>query len=118
MDAFATVVLLSGASAYLPEADKYSRELAEAKPNDSNVLATRGSILVELGRVDDGLKILQSVYEREQCPFNRGLAAAFMALGYARRSDLESARHWVRLAREVDPDCVPLERIEGTFKVV
>jgi len=113
LNAFATIVLLSGASAYLPEADEYSRKLAEAKPNDSSVLATRGSIWVELGRVDDGMKILQSVYEHEQSPFNRGLTAAFMALGYARRSDVESARHWVSLAREADPECVPLERIES-----
>jgi len=113
LDAFACVVLLSGASAYLPEADEYSRKLAEAKPNDSSVLATRGSILIELGQLDDGMKILQRIYEHEQRPFNRGLAAAFMALGYARRDDVDSARHWVGLGREADPECIPLNRIEG-----
>jgi len=111
LDGFATCVLMSGASEYLDEADRYSKELYEAKPADWTVKGTRGSVLVEKGAVDEGMRLLLEVFENDPSAFDRAISACFLALGEFKLGQPEKAAEWIDRARRIDPNCVPVKRV-------
>ncbi len=113
LDAFATGVLMYGATAFLAEADKYSAELLQAKPCEWTVKGTRGSALVELGEVDLGSAMLKEVMEHAPNPFDRAISASFLALAELKRNDTDSALSWLRISRDLDPEGVTMRRIEA-----
>jgi len=111
LDGFATCVLMLGASEYLDEADQYSKELYEAKPADWTVKGTRGSVLVEKGAVDEGMRLLLEVFENDPRAFDRAISACFLALGEFKLGHPEKAAEWIERARRIDPNCVPVKRV-------
>ena len=115
LDSFATAVLMFDAREYLAEADRYSRELLELKPNEWTVRGTRGSVLIELGRLDEGIAMLMAVVENDPKPFDQAIAAAYIALGELRKGNLENAAEWIQKARTFDPNCVPMKRIASSI---
>src|SRR5262249_2848238 len=106
LDSFATGVLLAGATEYLPEADSYSAELLRDYPNDWTLRGTRGSVLIETGRIEEGMAMLREVMENDDSVFDRAISAAFLALGEIRRQRPAAARQWLVQARDLDPRCV------------
>jgi hypothetical protein len=113
LDLFATAVLMFDAREYLADADRYSCELLRFRPNEWTVLGTRGSVLIELGRIDEGIAMLLSVVENDPKPFDQAIAAAYVALGELRKDNLHRAAHWIQKARAFDDSCVPMKRIEA-----
>lgn len=59
------------------------------------------------------LAMLAEAIDNDPSPFDRAIAASFMALGEIERGQFQSAEEWLRKARDFDPDCVPLRRIEA-----
>jgi hypothetical protein len=111
LDSFATTVLMYNAREFLSEADMYSEELHRAKPTEWSVMGTRGSILVEIGRTEEGIEMLRAVVENDPLAFDQAISAAFIALGEIKKGRLEAAEEWLNKAREFDPNCVALDRI-------
>jgi hypothetical protein len=113
LDAFATCVLMFGATDFLSEADRYSAELLEAKPDEWTVKGTRGSVLVDKGETEAGMAMLQEVMRHDPSEFDRAIGACFLALGEIKRKNLGAALESLRLARALDPNCGALPRLES-----
>lgn len=111
LDTFATCVLMYGAKDFLPEADRYSEELYAAKPNEWTVKGTRGSVLIELGRLEEGTTMLKEVMDNDPSSFDRAIAASFLGLAELKRNNSAAAKEWLKKSQEIDPHCASLERI-------
>jgi Peptidase family M50 len=118
LDGFATTVLMYNARNYLGKADEYSAELFAANPNEWTVRGTRGSVLVETGRIEEGIETLQGVVANDPVPFDKAISAAFIAIGEIKRGRYDDAKRWLDQARAWEPDCVPLKRAEQMLKEV
>jgi peptidase M50-like protein/tetratricopeptide repeat protein len=102
--------LMIGDSALLEEADQLSEQALTELPWIPAVKGTRGSVLVELGRSDEGVSLLQQAHRENASPSNRALNACYLATAMATQGDLPSAREFVTEAERLDPACPLLER--------
>jgi hypothetical protein len=116
LDGFVTCVLMYGADDFFAEADRYSEELFQANPTEWTVKGTRGSVLVEKGEIEAGQAMLQEVMEHDPSAFDRAIAASFLALAELKRNNRETALEWLRISRDLDPDCASMHRIESLVK--
>lgn len=98
---------------FLPEADRYSQELFQIKPNEWTVKGTRGSVLVETGELEHGMTMLKDVIEHDPSVFDRAIAASFLALGELKKNDRESALKWLRVSHDLDPECASAHRVQS-----
>jgi hypothetical protein len=73
---------------------------------------TRGCVLVELGRLDQGLALLHKAIDIVKNPFEIAFSACFIALGEARQGRVEESKRYVEKARQVYPDCVVIPRVD------
>jgi hypothetical protein len=102
-----------GAHEFLAEADRYSQELLQIKPDEWTVKGTRGSILVEKGDIEGGMMMLMQVMEHDPSTFDRAISASFLALGELKKNDRELAIKWLRIANDLDPDCASARRVQS-----
>jgi Tfp pilus assembly protein PilF len=94
----------------LEEADRFSRQALEEIPLSSHARGTRGSVLIELGRIDEGRPLVeQALREHERGP-TKSANACYLAMAMARQGDLGKAREYIDEARRCDAHCPLLER--------
>jgi hypothetical protein len=72
---------------------------------------TRGSILIDLDRVEEGKVILKDVLEKTKSPVDKSYANTFLALAEKRQGNIDLARFYAREALKSDPHAVVLKRI-------
>jgi hypothetical protein len=82
---------------WIGPADRFSAEAFQLAPLVVTVRGTRGSVLVELGRVDEAEALLLPVFESSTKGVNRGFSALYLAIIARRRGQTQEA---VRLAKE------------------
>ena len=111
-DAFATLVLMAGASEFLDEADRYSDELYQARGGEWTVKGTRGGVLVEKGRLEEGIRLLREVMDNDPSSFDRAISASYLGLAEIKLGRPAEAQEWLTKARRCDPRCVFLQRFE------
>jgi len=102
--------LLIGDPALLWEADAGSRLALEAQPSVAPFKGTRGAVLVELGELDAGLRLLHEAMRENEDDQNKAANACCIGIAHARQGDAEQCRSYFALARRLDPDCVWLAR--------
>jgi tetratricopeptide (TPR) repeat protein len=100
----------------LREADQLSLEALDrarslSLPNLASYRGTRGCVLIEMGKVEEGLVLLREAFEELQHPWEKAFCAGFLAWAAARRGDWEKSRRYLDLARRSHPGCVGLERV-------
>jgi hypothetical protein len=103
--------LLSGETALLDEADRYSREAMEWLPWLADVRGARGSVLVQRARAEEGIPLLCDALTDHTDPKDKAIDACYLALGYAQCGSSHQA--WMRLeeARKFDSSCYLLPRV-------
>jgi hypothetical protein len=116
LDAFATLVLMSGAVEFLPEADRYSQELHQAKGDEWTVKGTRGSVLIECGNFTEGGEMLRAVMASQTTDFDKAISASFLALAALRQGLTGEAAKWLGIAKKHDPHCASLRRLEALLE--
>jgi Flp pilus assembly protein TadD len=104
---------LTGDPELLPEADAYSKEAYSGAPWTAYIIGTRGTVLVELGQFQEGIKLLHESIEKHKEARSKALNACHLAIAYARMGDDEQADKYLKLARQFDVQCVLLERTEN-----
>lgn len=102
--------LLSGDARLLDEAEVCSRLALEKHPWNCHFKGTRGSVLIEMGEYDEGLKLLHQALKQHTERQGRALNACFIAIAEARRGRPEESRNFFAIARTLDPKCFLLER--------
>lgn len=104
--------LLSGRNNSIEESKQYSEEAYKNIPWVPAVKGTRGAVLVETGRVDEGLVLLREAFDAHAEPEGKALNAAHIALGEKRRGNDEESIHYFNAARTLDPHCQLLTRVQ------
>jgi len=72
---------------------------------------TRGSVLVDLGRTDEGYAMLQDVIWKTESEFDKVYVHIFLALVQKQRGNTPAAREHAHEARKFGPDCPALQRV-------
>jgi tetratricopeptide (TPR) repeat protein len=93
---------LSGNPAWLAEADAYSRDAYTLLPWVPAVVGTRGTVLVALGKFEEGLPLLQKSMEDAHAPRNKADNACHIAMAYTQAGKRDEAIKYLQLARQLD----------------
>ena len=102
--------------ALLPEADQFSAEALQHLPWVPAVTGTRGTVLVELGRLEEGIALLKRSMALHAEKQGKALNACHIAFGEMRRGDLNAARAHLAIARTLDRQCFLLPEVEAQLK--
>jgi tetratricopeptide (TPR) repeat protein len=100
----------------LARADACSRVALKKMPWMVYLKGTRGSVLVELGKYDEGLKLLHDAMQNHPAKSGQALNACYIGIAEARRGNSAESRNYFTLARKFDPDCILLDR-EAALKI-
>jgi hypothetical protein len=109
----AYVNTLIGGAELIEEADRYSKESMENMPFVSHFKGTRGCVLVELGRIDEGLVLLKEAMEQNDDRQSKATNACHIAIAEMRRGNLEESRKFAAVGRALDPNCMLLDRLDS-----
>jgi hypothetical protein len=104
--------LMIGKPELLAEADYFSRLALAIVPWQLAIMGTRGSVLIELGRFDEGIELLDQAFDEDTTKKNKALNACYRALAMARKSDQVEAARLLAEACNLDADCPLISRVE------
>jgi tetratricopeptide (TPR) repeat protein len=102
--------LLIGEPELLAKADTCSRLALKQEPWAPFYKGTRGSVLVELGKYDEGLKLLHDAMKNNPENYGQALNACYIGIAEARQGNSAESRNYFTIARRLDPDCILLDR--------
>lgn len=105
--------LLPARKDLLPEADRESEEARRLMGWLPAIKGTRGAVLIELGRTEEGLKLAREAFEANEIPAAKAFNAAYLALGLKALGRTDEARKYLEQARALDPTCGLLSRVSA-----
>jgi len=108
----AYAVALSENPAWLEEADAYSKDAYTILSWMPAVVGTRGTVLVALGKYEEGVPLLQKSMEDAYTPRSKADNACHIAIALARTGKPGEALKYLRLARDLDKKSPILARAE------
>jgi tetratricopeptide (TPR) repeat protein len=108
--------LLAGKPEFLTKADTCSRLALKQSPKYPAYKGTRGSVLAELGKYDEGLKLLHEAMKSHTQNSQQALCACYIGIAEARLGNLAESHNYFAVARRLDPDCILLDREQPTQK--
>jgi hypothetical protein len=116
-DLFVTATILYGWKDHLPLADAYSADLLANDPNEITFKGSRGSVLVDLGKFDEGKPLLQEVFSISKSEVDRVISAAFIAIAEHNLGHPESAANWLKEATSINPSSPATQRARGVLRI-
>jgi tetratricopeptide (TPR) repeat protein len=93
----------------LPEADRFSMQALRRLPWEPAIAGTRGAVLLELGRLDEGIELLEKALAGQKTNSGKAADAFHIADGEARRGNTERSRRYRELAHKYDPNLFLLQ---------
>jgi tetratricopeptide (TPR) repeat protein len=99
-------------SELLAEADRFSAEAIGLVSGLPALKGTRGSVLIALGRVEEGCALLEQAFVENETLGAKALNACALAMAMSRLGNVAAARELLDSARGLDPECVLLARAE------
>jgi tetratricopeptide (TPR) repeat protein len=90
---------------HLEEAARYSEEACRYAPENQSVQNTRGAVLIRLGRVEEGMALLQKLQRDKLRRREPAYDACWRAIGSALLGRPEEARQLLEQARQLNPRC-------------
>jgi len=94
--------VLIGDEELYDEADRFSAEAHRAAPNTGAIMGTRGSVLVCIGEVEEGRRLLRKAYRLLTDPADRSEEAAWMAIAEHALGRRSQAKKWLARAERLD----------------
>lgn len=116
LDALCSLVIFHNRSEYLDKAEHWSDKALQLLPKCTTLQGTRGAILVEQGEYARGIELLQPLLSTEIEPTDKALSACFLAKAMARQGDIPAAVDLLVLARQTNPNCTILDKIEDEIQ--
>jgi len=110
IDTFLTLQLHVGPPADPNAADLLSQRLLTMTDTIST-RGTRGSVLVDIGRSEEGKQLLNEVLTKTTSKLDKTYANAFLSLAAQSEGNLTAARDYAWAAREADPGSPVLARV-------
>jgi tetratricopeptide (TPR) repeat protein len=94
----------------LPEAEKYSGDAYRQIRWLPEIVGTRGAVLVELGKREEGARLLREAMGKLKDAPDRAVNACHLAVAEHRAGHAAKSRRYFELTRKVDPKCYLLEQ--------
>jgi tetratricopeptide (TPR) repeat protein len=89
--------------ALLPEADRYSDEALKQIGWSSAVIGTRGAVLVEMGRLEEGIRLLKEALEKSKEGGGKASNAYHLAVAERKRGNESESHRYLQLTRKYNP---------------
>jgi tetratricopeptide (TPR) repeat protein len=105
--------ILLGEKALLEEADTASSHAFASWPWIPAIKGTRGMVLVELGRIDEGIRLLKEALERSEGARQKAINAAYLAVAEARKGNRIRAQQYLETATQYHFDHPLIERAKN-----
>ena len=115
LDSLACLPLYYGLSSLLEESIGYIELAIQKEPDAITLKGTKGSILIELGRLEEGMNLIDEVAASSQSENDRAICHYYKALGILKSGDRTAARLLLREAVAKYPACIVKSRIEKMF---
>jgi tetratricopeptide (TPR) repeat protein len=112
--AYADVLL--GGSERITEADRFSREAMATLGWVPAIKGTRGTVLIESGRIEEGLGLLHEAMAATESTSDKAQNACWIAMGEARMGNLIASQRYLDQARQLDARCNLLERAGAVLR--
>ena len=97
--------------ALIPEADEYSALAYKNFAWEPLIGGTRGAVLVSMGQIDEGIELLKNAMARSFDRRAKAADACLVARGEMKRGNSIEAKKYLDAARQLDPECLLLERV-------
>lgn len=101
LEILSSIVINEGQKQYLTEADGWSREALRLAGYSKTVQGTRGAILIEIGKYEEGKQLLLPLIDPANDWFDRMVSSYYLALADHRLGNREQARGWLKGAEEI-----------------
>lgn len=98
----------------LPEADSYSEKAMAVLAWHPSIKGTRGTVLVQLGKVEEGIELLKAAIAGHDNIQHKAENACILAMAEAKRGNDAASREYLEEARRWDSSCYLLERANAT----
>jgi uncharacterized membrane protein YgcG/tetratricopeptide (TPR) repeat protein len=102
----------------LAEADAHSQEALRLLSHEPAVIGTRGAVLLRMGKIEEGLRLLNVAYQRYSKPQQRAEEACWLALGEALRHNFAAADGWWRVAQGGQPKAYLVKLIQRELQIL
>jgi len=96
-----------------PLSEILSRELVVLQNNSITSKGTLGSVLIDLGKTEEGAAMLKEVLEKTETITDKIYSNIFLALATQAEGNLKLAREYAQQARKIDVGCATLNRISA-----
>jgi hypothetical protein len=94
----------------LAEAEKYSGDAYRQIRWLPEIVGTRGAVLVELGKLEEGIALLREAIGKQKDVRSCAINACHLAVAEYRAGRPAESRRYVERARKFDPECFLLEQ--------
>lgn len=108
----AYIYSLIGDDNELAIADRLSEEVYDNNSWFRNYKCTRGIVLIETGRIDEGLELIYEGIEMNTTPEDTASDMCHIAIGEFRRGNIEKGQEYYLQAKKLVPDCSILPFVE------
>ena len=115
LDSFACMPLYDGAGE-LDEALADVDEAMKSAPEMITLKGTKGALLIEMGRVEKGMRLLDEVIAVSPSESDQAISHFYKALGTLKAGDRPGASRLLEDAVQKYPDCIVRKRVEGMFE--
>lgn len=115
LDALACLALYHDRRDLLSESVGWMDEALRCAPAAITLRGTLGSILIELGRLDEGVEALRAVHRRSECALDRSISAAYLAKDCRLRGEWPAARRWLSQIATDQAEHRLIKRIRDEF---
>lgn len=100
----------------LEEADSFSEEAMTSMGWVPAIRGTRGTVLVAMGRLEEGLPLLRDSMAKATIPAHKAQNACLIAEAESRLGNASAARDYLAEARKLDAGCLLLARTESVVQ--
>jgi hypothetical protein len=116
LDMLTSIVINLGQKQYLTQADGWSREAMKLAGYSKTIQGTRGAILVELGKYEEGKQLLLPLTKPENDLIDIVISCYYLAKADHRLGNNEQSWGWLKLAEKVSKKDPGLSEIFAGIK--
>jgi hypothetical protein len=113
LDGIACLPIFWGHLELAEESMRYIDEAIAEEPETITLKGTKGSLLVEVGRLDEGIQMLEAVRNGSDVLIDKATSEYYLALAFFKKGDQQQARSYLKSAVAIDPVSRVRPRVAG-----
>jgi hypothetical protein len=101
LDVLASLPIVTGDNKYLSEAMEWCKEAQKIAPHSKTLLGTFGSLLIETGNIEQGVKVLLPIAELENDSNDKAISCFYLAKAFNESGQHELGESWFNRGRVI-----------------